>query len=131
MATLFAMPLSELSESPKNPFMLSWPWATADTVTTAMSMFISINGEEGKVAKCLWRWMKRRGAIEPGIGHLKREHRMDCNRLKGGLGDRINAILSAAGMNFAKLLKWAAALLRLIFGWLFGCQKTLLLMPVD
>jgi IS5 family transposase len=84
----------------------------------------------GRTAKSLWRWMKRRAAIEPGIGHLKREHRMDRNRLKGTIGDRINAILSAAGMNFAKLLKWAAALLRLIFSWLFGCQRTLLLMPV-
>jgi len=49
------------------------------------------------------RWMKHRAAIEPGIGHLKREHRMDRNRLKGTNGDRINAILSAAGMNFWKL----------------------------
>lgn len=85
----------------------------------------------GKIAKNLWRWMKRRAAIEPGIGHLKREHRMDRNRLKGILGDRINAILSAARMNFAKLLKWATTLLRLIFGWLSGCQRTLLLMPLN
>ena len=85
----------------------------------------------GRIAKSLWHWMKRRAAIEPGIGHLKREHRMDRNRLKGTVGDRINAILSAAGMNFAKLLKWAAALLRLIFYWLFGCQRTPLLMPTD
>ena len=26
----------------------------------------------GRTAKSLWRWMKRRAAIEPGIGHLKR-----------------------------------------------------------
>ncbi len=77
----------------------------------------------GRTAKYLWRWMKRRAAIEPGIGHLKREHRMDRSRLKGRAGDRINATLSAAGMNFAKLLKWAAAFLRLIFNWLFGCQR--------
>jgi IS5 family transposase len=83
----------------------------------------------GRTAKSLWRWMKRRAAIEPGIGHLKREHRMDRNRLKGSQGDRINAILSAAGMNFAKLLKWAANFLRLIFGWLFGCQRTLFVYP--
>lgn len=70
----------------------------------------------GRTARSLWRWMKRRAAVEPGIGHLKREHRMDRNRLKGTLGDRINAILSAAGMNFSKLVKAAAAFLRLIFG---------------
>ncbi|MFA7685050.1 MAG: IS5/IS1182 family transposase, partial [Syntrophales bacterium] len=59
------------------------------------------------------------------IGHLKREHRMDRNRLKGRLGDRINGLLSAAGMNFAKLLRWVAAFLRLIFQWLSNYQRTI------
>ena len=67
--------------------------------------------------------MKRRAAIESGIGHLKREHRMDLNRLKGKAGDRINAITSAAGMNFAKLLKWVADLLGVAFVWLFKYHK--------
>jgi IS5 family transposase len=31
----------------------------------------------GRTARSIWRWMKRRAAIEPGIGHLKQEHRMD------------------------------------------------------
>jgi transposase, IS5 family len=77
----------------------------------------------GRTAKSLWRWMKRRAAIEPGIGHLKREHRMDRNRLKGKDGDRFNAILSAAGMNFAKLLRWLGDFLRFIFYWFFECQR--------
>jgi transposase, IS5 family len=75
--------------------------------------------------------MKRRAAIEPGIGHLKREHRMERNRLKGKAGDRINALLSAAGMNFAKLLRWAAAFLRLIFYWLFNCQRAFLVFATN
>ena len=37
----------------------------------------------GSTVKSLWRWMKQRAAIEPGIGHLKREHLMDRNRLIG------------------------------------------------
>ena len=72
----------------------------------------------GNTARSLWRWMKRRAAIEPGIGHLKREHRMDRCRLKGIEGDQFNAILSAAGMNFGKLLKAASrlpSLLRITF----------------
>jgi IS5 family transposase len=77
----------------------------------------------GRTAKSLWRWMKRRAAIEPGIGHLKREHRMDRNRLKGKEGDCINAILSAAGMNFSKLLRWAGDLLRLFCLWLLSLCK--------
>ena len=68
--------------------------------------------------------MKRRAAIEPGIGHLKRDHRMDRNRLKGKAGDCINAILSAAGMNFAKLLKWLVDFFRFLFAWFFNCQRT-------
>jgi transposase, IS5 family len=78
----------------------------------------------GRTAKSLWRWMKRRAAIEPGIGHLKREHRMDRNRLSGVLGDQLNAILSAVGMNFHKLLRWAAAFLRQFFYWLLLSQRT-------
>ena len=62
----------------------------------------------GGTARRLWRWMKRRAAIEPGIGHLKQEHRMDRCRLKGVEGDAFNATLSAAGMNFRKLLAHAA-----------------------
>ncbi len=68
----------------------------------------------GRTARSLWRWMKRRAAVEPGIGLLKQEHRMDRNRLKGTVGDRINAILSAAGMNFHKLVRLAEDLLRQI-----------------
>jgi len=82
--------------------------------------------KKGRTAKSLWRWMKRRAAIEPGIGHLKREHRMDRNRLKGEEGDCFNAILSAAGMNFAKLLRWLADFLRFIFAWFIICQRTIL-----
>jgi IS5 family transposase len=77
----------------------------------------------GRTVKSLWRWMKRRAAIEPGIGHLKREHRMDRSRLKGEEGDGINAILSTAGMNLRKLLRWLAALLRRFFFWLWFSQR--------
>ena len=79
----------------------------------------------GRTSKSLWSWMKRRAAVEPSIGHLKQEHRMERNRLKGFEGDCVNAILSAAGMNFRKLLKAIKELLRLIFVTLSGCQKTI------
>jgi IS5 family transposase len=51
--------------------------------------------------------LKRRQAIEPIIGHLKEDHRMDRCYLKGEQGDRLNAVLCAVGYN----LKW---LLRMI-----------------
>ena len=78
----------------------------------------------GRTAKSLWRWMKRRAAVEPGIGHLKQEHRMDRCRLKGTLGDCLNAIFSAAGMNFRKLLRLAADFLRQIYFWVSFFQRT-------
>jgi IS5 family transposase len=78
----------------------------------------------GRTVKSLWRWMKRRAAVEPGIGHLKREHRMDRSRLKGVHGDRINAILSAAGMNFRKLVRLATDFLRQFHIFLKFCQRT-------
>ena len=43
--------------------------------------------------------MRRRAAVESVIGHLKAEHRMSRNYLKGPEGDRINAVLAAAGYN--------------------------------
>jgi IS5 family transposase len=56
--------------------------------------------------------------VEPTIGHLKAEHRLERNRLRGTTGDAINAILSAAAMNFGKLLSFFLAL------W-FGLLETL------
>lgn len=60
----------------------------------------------GETPKRIWRWMKRRAAVEPTIGHLKHEHRMERNQLRGTCGDSINALLSAAAMNFGKLLRF-------------------------
>jgi IS5 family transposase len=71
----------------------------------------------GRTSRRLWRWMKRRAAVEPSIGHLKNEHRLERNRLKGAAGDAINAILSAAGMNFYKLL---GAFLRFFLRYLWN-----------
>jgi len=44
----------------------------------------------------------RRAAIEPIIGHLKNDHGMARNYLKGTLGDKINVILAASAYNFKK-----------------------------
>ena len=57
------------------------------------------------------REMRRRAAVEPVIGHIKNEHRMDRNYLAHSQGDAINAILAAAGYNFHLLLKWLRFLL--------------------
>ena len=48
---------------------------------------------------------------------------MDRNRLKGLAGDRINAILSAAGMNFRKLLRFLADFLYLFYLWTISAGR--------
>ena len=63
------------------------------------------------LGRALRRWMKRRAAIEPIIGHLKADHRMNRNHYRGEQGDAANALLSAAGFNLRKLLAFFLALL--------------------
>jgi len=75
----------------------------------------------GRTPRSVWRWMKRRSAIEPTIGHLKEHKRLNRNRLKGELGDRINALLAAAALNLHKIMKALAGsptLLTRFLDWL-------------
>jgi IS5 family transposase len=65
-----------------------------------------ITGQVRRVTKAIRREMRRRAAVEPVIGHLKDDHRMGRNYLKGRDGDRANAVLAAAGYNFSLLLRW-------------------------
>ncbi len=81
---------------------------------------IRVPEEEYIYLAVIRREMKRRAAVEPTIGHLKIEHRMGRNYLKGRTGDRINAVLAAAGYNFSLLLRWLAALLRALITLLLG-----------
>lgn len=46
----------------------------------------------------------RRAAIEPVIGHLKQDYRLIRNYLKGTVGDEINLMMSAAAMNFKRVM---------------------------
>ena len=62
------------------------------------------------------REMRRRSAVEPVIGHLKAEHRMDRNYLAHRAGDAANAVLAAAGYNFRLLIRWLRLLLFQILG---------------
>ena len=47
---------------------------------------------------------RRRSAVEPVIGHLKVDHRLDRCFLHGRVGDALNLVGSAAGFNVRKLL---------------------------
>ena len=69
------------------------------------------------------REMKRRAAVEPVIGHIKNDHRMDRNYLAETQGDAINAVLATAGYNFRLLLKWLRLLLRFILAVLSSALR--------
>lgn len=51
------------------------------------------------------RWLKRRQAVEPAIGHLKNDHRRERCWLQGTLGDALPAVLCAAGDHRRWLLR--------------------------
>jgi IS5 family transposase len=93
----------------------------------AQKFRVWITGQVRRVTRPIRREMKRRAAVEPVIGHLKAEHRMGRNYLKGRDGDRANAILAAAGYNFALLLRWLRKLLRAL---LQALPSTLLWLPI-
>jgi IS5 family transposase len=68
--------------------------------------------------------MRRRAAVEPVIGHLKEDHRLDRNYLAHRHGDFNNAVLAAAGYNFRRLIRWFRMLLRLFLAVLFAPPNT-------
>lgn len=65
---------------------------------------VFVSGQKRGLDKRTKKFLKRRAAIEPIIGHLKQSNRMGRNFLKGLEGDKNNVILAAAGRNFAKLV---------------------------
>jgi IS5 family transposase len=62
------------------------------------------------------RQLNRPTAIEPMIGHAKHDGRLGRNYLLGVAGDKINAILAAAGHNLRLVLRRLALLFARIPG---------------
>jgi IS5 family transposase len=52
-----------------------------------------------------------RSAIEPAIGHMKTDGKLDRNWIKGALGGAMHAVLCGSGHNFRMILRK----LRLLF----------------
>jgi IS5 family transposase len=61
----------------------------------------------------------RRAGIEPVIEHLKSDHRLNRNFLKGFTGDQINLLMAAAAFNFRKWLRKVIFWLRFWFACAF------------
>jgi IS5 family transposase len=91
-------------------------------IETATDVHLAGSRREAKSRAAL-HWMKRRQAVEPIIGHLKDDHRMDRNFLHGPHGDRINAMLAAAAFNLRKMTR--AFLCALLYDIRSGLQPVL------
>ncbi|WAT14652.1 transposase [Xanthomonas fragariae] len=72
-------------------------------------------GKAKTLTRRQWRWIKRRQAVEPVIGHLKDDCRLRRCRLKGAQGDALHVLGCAAGYT----LRWIALLRawRRAMGW--------------
>jgi IS5 family transposase len=66
---------------------------------------INHRGKSKRLNEKELKLLKRRQSIEPTIGHLKQDHRMGRCHLRGETGDRIHAVLCAAGYNIRWLLR--------------------------
>ena len=64
---------------------------------------------------------KRRSAIEAMVGHLKSEHRLGRNYLKGNVGDTNNALLAGMGFNLMLLLRELVGNFLVDMFWAFFC----------
>jgi transposase, IS5 family len=73
---------------------------------------VFISGQKRGVFGAIKRELRRRSAIEPVIGHMKAEGHLDRCYLKGRAGDAANAVLTAVGYNFRRILAWLRILLR-------------------
>jgi len=65
---------------------------------------ILMSGQKRGITQRLKAMIKRRSAIEPTIGHMKMDGRLDRNPLKGALGDAIHAVMCGAGHNLRLIL---------------------------
>lgn len=67
---------------------------------------VYISGQRrGIKTRSLKKRLKRRQAIEPVIGHLKSDGRLDRNYLQGTVGDAMNVLLCCAGHNLRLILR--------------------------
>jgi len=81
---------------------------------------IFISGQRRGITPTIRRELRRRSAIEPVIGHMKVDGRLDRNFLAGARGDAINALLCGAGYNLRLILNRLRRLLRALLLLLAG-----------
>jgi transposase, IS5 family len=98
--------MQDLGRAPKQVIVdLGFKGVDADNPTVE----IIHRGKYKLLTKVQRKWLKRRQAIEPLIGHTKADHGMQRCWLKGELGDALHALSCAAGYNIRWLLRAIAA----------------------
>jgi transposase, IS5 family len=84
-------------------------------------------GKIKTLTKAQRRWLKRRSAVEPAIGHLKSDNRMQRCWLAGAAGDALHALCCAVGYNLRWLMRAVVrlglrGLLLCLFGLAYGAR---------
>lgn len=98
--------MQDLGRSPKQAIVdLGYRGVDADNP----GVEIIHRGRYKSLTKQQRKWLKRRQAIEPLIGHTKADHGMQRCWLKGAMGDALHALSCAAGYNIRWLMRAIAA----------------------
>jgi prevent-host-death family protein len=91
-----------------------------DEVERGETIIITRRGR--RIARIVPEPQSRQEEIDRAIADLEEFGKLSRDYLKGRDGDRINAVLAAAGYNFGLLLRWLERLLRAL-------MQTLLAIP--
>lgn len=71
------------------------------------------------------KWYNRRSVVEADIGHMKNDHRLDRNYLKGKRGDQINVVLAACGYNLRTIYRRIASIFFVFYGFIQNLPKNI------
>jgi transposase, IS5 family len=77
----------------------------AKLLATAIAKLGELAKAQGVRLRQSYVRLAKRSAVGPVIGHMKTDGHLGRNFLKGRLGDRVNAVLSAVGYNFRRSVR--------------------------
>lgn len=78
---------------------------------------VTAQNADSKYKDLMRKRFRKRAGIEPVIGHLKSDHRLNKNYLKGFEGDQINILMAAAAFNFRKWMRLFLLSIKLTKWW--------------
>ena len=99
-----AILLQDLNVSPKQA-VVDLGFRGKDVDLANPDLEIIHRGRIKTMTKTQRRWLKRRQAVEPAIGHLKSDNRMQRCWLQGATGDALHALCCAVGYNLRWLMR--------------------------